>query len=60
MIKADKYMIESINHILDDGYLDVNPRPHYEDGTPAHTLSVNGVVHTYDISKNENVKKKTY
>ena len=38
MIKADKYMIESIKHILNDGYKDVNPRPHYEDGTPAHTL----------------------
>lgn len=53
MIKADKYMIKSISHILNDGYKDVNPRPHYEDGTPAHTLSVNSVVHTYDISKNE-------
>ena len=53
MIKADEYMIETIKHILNDGYKDANPRPHYEDGTPAHTLSVNGVVHTYDISKNE-------
>lgn len=53
MNKADKYMKESIQNILDCGYKDINPRPHYADGTPAHTLSVNGVVHTYDISKNE-------
>ena len=53
MIKADKYMIESITDILRNGYIDSNPRPHYEDGTPAHALSVNGVVHKYDISKGE-------
>lgn len=53
MIKADRYMIESIENILKYGHLDVNPRPHYEDGTPAHTLSVNSVMHQYDISQNE-------
>lgn len=53
MIKADKYMKESIENIIMNGHLDENPRPHYADGTPAHTLSVNHVVHTYDISKNE-------
>lgn len=53
MTKADQYMKESITNILKNGYKDVNPRPHYEDGTPAHTLSVNHVVHQYDISKNE-------
>ena len=53
MIKADKYMKESIRNILSNGFMDINPRPHYEDGTPAHTLSVNHVVHQYDISKNE-------
>ena len=53
MTKADQYMKESITNILKNGYKDVNPRPHYEDGTPAHTLSVNHVIHQYDISKNE-------
>lgn len=53
MIKADKYMIESIQNILVNGFKDKNPRPRYIDGTPAHTLSVNHVVHQYDISKNE-------
>lgn len=53
MNKADFYMYLSITDILYNGHKDENPRPHYEDGTPAHTLSVNGVVHKYDISKGE-------
>lgn len=53
MNKADIYMKEAIEHILVDGYLDVNPRPHYADGTPAHTLSVNHAFRTYDLSKGE-------
>ena len=53
MNKADKYMYEAINEILDNGYLDENPRPKYKDGTPAHTLSINHVTRTYDLSKGE-------
>lgn len=53
MTKADYYMKENISNILANGYLDENPRPHYKDGTPAHTYSVNHVVRTYDLSKNE-------
>lgn len=53
MTKADKYMYDAINEILDDGYLDKNPRPKYKDGTPAHTLSINHVTRTYDLSKGE-------
>lgn len=53
MNKADIYMNEGINLILGTGYLDENPRPHYEDGTPAHTLSVNHVMRKYDLSKGE-------
>lgn len=53
MNKADEYMCTSILDILGKGYGDVSPRPHYKDGTPAHTLSINHVVHKYDISKNE-------
>ena len=46
MTKADKYMIEAIDKILDTGYLDENPRPKYKDGTPAHTISINHVMRT--------------
>ena len=53
MTKADGYMKESIRRILNDGYRDENPRPKYKDGTPAHTLSVNHVMRTYDLSKRE-------
>ena len=53
MNKADMYMKEAIDKILNDGYLDVNPRPKYADGTPAHTLSINHVFRTYDLSKGE-------
>lgn len=53
MNKADTYMKEAIEKILLEGYLDVNPRPKYADGSPAHTLSINHVVRTYDLSKGE-------
>lgn len=53
MTKADQYMKENIKNILENGYKDVNPRPKYKDGTPAHTLSVNHVMRTYDLSKGE-------
>lgn len=53
MTKADFYMKEAIEKILSNGYMDVNPRPHYADGTPAHTLSINHVVRTYDLYKGE-------
>ena len=53
MNKADNYIKEDIEKILNSGYIDVNPRPHYADGTPAHTLSINHVVRTYDLSKEE-------
>lgn len=37
MNKANEYMRESILHILNNGYKDINPRPKYADGTPAYT-----------------------
>ena len=43
-------MKELIHRILDDGYKDVNPRPKYADGTPAHTFSVNHEFRSYDLS----------
>ena len=53
MNKANEYMRESILHILNNGYKDVNPRPKYADGTPAYTQSVNHVFRTYDLSRGE-------
>ena len=53
MTKADSYMARDIKRILEKGYKDVNPRPKYADGTPAHTYSVNHVIRSYDLSQNE-------
>ena len=54
MTKGDEYTKKVIQKILDEGCLDENPRPHYADGTPAHTLSINHEALTYDLSKGEN------
>lgn len=53
MNKADKYLYSDINNILENGYKDENPRPVYEDGTPAYTISVNHMIRKYDLSKGE-------
>lgn len=52
-IKADTYLQENIQHILEDGYMDENPRPKYKDGTPAHTYSVNHILRTYNLAAGE-------
>lgn len=53
MTKADKYLVESIYNILQNGIKDENPRPKYEDGTPAHTYFVTHQMRQYDLSKGE-------
>lgn len=56
--KGDMYTKVILNDILQKGHIDYNPRPHYDDGEPAHTLSLNhgqttpGIL-TYDVSKSE-------
>ena len=42
-----------LQKIIDIGCKDQNPRPKYADGTPAHTLSYNGDMSQYDLSKGE-------
>lgn len=53
MSYADKLFIENVTKILYSGYSDAEQdvRPHWEDGTPAHTLKTFGVVNRYDLSK---------
>ena len=48
---ADLAHKQTIKNILLHGCLDHNPRPHYADGIPAHTVSVNHLVTYYDLSK---------
>lgn len=53
MSLADKIFIENINDILTNGFSDENlpVRPHWEDGTPAHTIKKFGVVNRYNLQK---------
>ena len=53
MTKGDIYFRETVGRILSEGSLDVNPRPKYADGTPAHTLSIDHVMCTYDLAAGE-------
>jgi len=53
MNKADKYYIQNIQKIMEEGSWDENPRPKYEDGTPASSKFITGVFEEYDISKEE-------
>lgn len=53
MSYADEVFIKNVKDILDHGVSDADGevRPRWEDGTPAHTLSIFGVVNRYDLSK---------
>jgi thymidylate synthase len=53
MSYADKVFIETCKDILENGISDENidVRPRWEDGTPAHTTKKFGVVNRYDLSK---------
>lgn len=53
MTKADRYMYNMIVEIKRNGYKDINPRPKYADGTPAHTISVNHTFRTYNLDHGE-------
>lgn len=51
-IADEKFKILAMQ-ILRDGFKDENPRPHYADGTPAHSYSLNQVIQKYDISRGD-------
>lgn len=54
MSRGDFIIRNTLKRILLHGTLDENPRPVYaSDGAPAHTQSVNHVVHQYDIAAGE-------
>jgi thymidylate synthase len=54
MNKADKYFIDNVIEILEEGYVDQNPRPKYEsDGAPAHSQYITQVIEKYNITKGE-------
>lgn len=49
----DKYFKTIVCNVERNGTKDINPRPKYEDGTPAHTYSINHATMTFDLSKGE-------
>ena len=53
MSYADLVFIENCREILSNGFWDTeqNVRPHWEDGTPAHTVKKFGLVNRYDLQK---------
>jgi len=53
MSYADEIFISTCKDILENGYwdTDMEVRPRWEDGTPAHTVKKFGVVNRYDLSK---------
>lgn len=50
---ADKVFIDTCKDILQNGFWDteLDVRPKWEDGTPAHTVKKFGVINRYDLSK---------
>ena len=50
---ADEIFIKNVNDILTSGVSDEDMavRPHWEDGTPAHTIKKFCIVNRYDLSK---------
>ena len=53
MSRADLIYIETCKRILNEGFRDddLPVRPRWEDGTPAHTVKLFGVVNRYDLQE---------
>lgn len=53
MSRADEIFVSNIKDILENGFSDENleVRPHWADGTPAHTIKKFGLVNRYDLSR---------
>lgn len=53
MSYADQLFVANCRHILEHGHpsFDENVRPRWDDGTPAHTYKIFGLVNRYDLTK---------
>lgn len=60
MNKADTVFRQNLLNIRNNGVLDVNPRPRYIDGTPAHTKYITQVFEEYDLSDPAQFPCQTY
>lgn len=50
---ADRILKENLTNILENGYSDKDceVRPHWADGTPAHTIKIFGMTNRYDLKE---------
>ena len=53
MSRADEIFIANMKDIMENGFSDekLQVRPHWEDGTPAHTIKKFGIVNVYDLQE---------
>ena len=53
MSRADQIFVENMKEILETGFSDENlpVRPHWEDGTPAHTIKKFCIVNRYNLQE---------
>ena len=53
MSRADEIFVNNMKDIMENGFSDKDlpVRPHWEDGTPAHTIKKFGIVNTYDLQE---------
>ena len=51
MSRADDILVANLKDILENGYSDaeLDVRPRWADGTPAHTIKKFGIVNRYDL-----------
>lgn len=51
MSRADRIFVENITDIMENGFWDteLEVRPRWDDGTPAHTVKKFGIVNRYDL-----------
>ena len=53
MSRADQIFVENMKDIMENGFSDekLEVRPHWEDGTPAHTIKKFGIVNRYNLQE---------
>ena len=53
MSKADQIFVQNMKDILENGFSDekLDVRPHWEDGTPAHTIKKFCIVNRYNLQE---------
>lgn len=53
MSRADEIFIQNMHEILEHGFSDehLEVRPHWEDGTPAHTIKKFGIINRYNLQE---------